>query len=297
MTTLASPANHRPSVPARPYLPGLWLLALVSTAACSAHPQPVVISPSLHEFAKQQQPTTFIGEGRLSHAPEYIELTVTVEAECYPTPMAANKAADGAVAEVMALLRTTLDPANPKDGVFTQGGYSRPFSRYESGRTVCRGTFGKTASITVKTSRIADFASRYPDIQEQVLTRSLRQPDDKSSERPTTYATLSTPQPRLYYETREKLEQSALADALVNARQKLEATAAKGCGERTYEIVRMVERDVNEGRPIAYGRSQPSRSGSGSALELDAIWINKILEVAFATKPGKCEPLGSGGAV
>ena len=271
----------------------LWLatLTLVSATACAARaPQAVTLAPSLDDLVRLQQPTSFIGEGRLSHAPEYIELTVTIKAECYPTPMAANKAADTAAEQVMTLLRSSLDPQNPKDGVFSQGGYSRPFSRYDDGRTVCRGTFAKTSTIVMKTSRIADFAARYPEIQEEVLQKSLSQPPSDSSTRPVTYATLSNPQPELYYETREKLEQQALADALVNARQKFEVTSAQGCGPRGYSILRMVEKQVDGGRPIAYGRSQPS-SGSGSALELDAIWINKLLEVAFTTEPGPCKPL------
>ena len=288
--------QHSTSTDSAPRLQ-LWLVALsfiATTSACGAStphtPQTVAFAPSLDDLARLQQPTTFIGEGRLSHAPEYIELTVTVHAECYATPMAANKAADTAAAQVMTLLGGALDPQNPKDGVFSQGGYSRPFSRYDDGRTTCRGTFAKTSTIVMKTSRIADFAARYPQIQEEVLQKSLSQPADGSSSRPVTYATLDNPQPQLYYETREKLEQQALADALLNARQKFEATATMACGPRGYGILRMVEKQVDGGRPIAYGRSQPA-SGAGATLELDAIWINKLLEVAFTAEPGTCKPL------
>lgn len=271
------------------------LAALASLSACAGNqPHQLTLGPALTELSRAKpQPTTFIGEGRLSHAPEYIELTVSIHAECHATPMAANKAADSAAVAVMELLRGVLDAENPKDGVFSKGGYSRPFSRYENGRTVCRGTFAKTSTVTVKTSRIAEFAARYPEIQEQVLLKSLRQPSNPAAGKPTTYATLSNPEPRLYYETRERLEQKALADALVNAREKFETTATAGCGSRSYGIARVVETRVDGGRPIAYGRSQPSPTGTRSALELDAIWINKLLEVSFSTEPATCVPLGT----
>lgn len=270
------------------------LVALAGVASfafgCAAAPQPV--PPSIIELSKNENPTTLVGEGRLSHAPEYIELKVTIQSECYATPVEASAATDAAATEIMALLRAAIDEQNPKDGVFSSGGFSRSFSRYiNSNVTICQNTFQKTTQIAMKTSKIEAFAKQYDDIQRAVLSASLREPADKTKPTGITYASLGAPQTRLYYETRERLEQQALADALDNARAKFEATAKMACGIDGYRILRFNESNPDAGRPIAYGRSQrSSRSERGTALAFDAIWINKLLDVAFVATSGTCKP-------
>lgn len=268
--------------------------SLCATACAQGNAQNnASVPPAVIEITKTQNPTVFIGEGRLPHAPEYIEFQVTIESECHATPMEASKAADDAAANVMKTLRSTLDPDNDRDGVFSKGGYTRSFERYlGNSRTVCRGTYAKTVTLTAKTSRIAEFQARFSDIQHDLLAGSLSKPSDSSAERGITFATLSEPTPQLYYETREKLEQQALADALGNARAKLEATAAAGCSTGDYQILRMVETGVDDGRPIAYART--SAPSNDDTMELDSIWINKLLQVSFIA-PGRCTGTMDGG--
>ncbi len=221
-----------------------------------------------------------VGEGRLSHEPQYLELTIKVHSECYRTPLAASEATDAAARRMMQLLRGKIDADNPKDGVFSSGGYTAGFQRYSDGITLCESTFQKTSTIVMKTSRVAGFSRDYQQIQQLVHAGSLRKLNTTRSDTPTTFATLSEPQPRLYHETRELLEQRALADALGNARDKFEATAAVACGDTKHRILKFVEASPDAARPIAYGRAEPSR-GRGGAIELDAIWINKLLDVYF----------------
>lgn len=153
-------------------------------------------------------------------------------------------------------------------------------------KTLERRTFAKTVTVVAKTSRIKALQRNYAQIQHELLSGALAPPAKRARGRARTYALLQEPRPELYYETRERLEQTALADALTNARDKLEATLTAGCGATDYDIIRMVESSPDRGRPIAYARSQPA---SGSAtLELDAIWINKLLDVSFMVAPGHC---------
>lgn len=224
--------------------------------------------------------TKFVGEGRLSHAADFVELDIQITSQCYRTPLEAVEATDAAVAKVMQLLEAKTDPNNDKDGVFSRGGYTQPFSRYDSrtDRHSCVGTFQKTSTVVLKTSKLDSFAQDFAEIQNIVFT-TMSGPSDPSLEQGVTFATTGTPEPQLYYETREQLEQQALADALVNARQKFESTAAAACTNADYRVLKFVENSPGGGRPIPYGGV-----GGGDlegAVGFDAIWINKVLDVFF----------------
>lgn len=262
----------------------LVLGAAVLAAGCSAHNRPA--ATTIH-VDKGDHSTKFVGEGRLFAAPDYVELEISVQAECFATPLAASEAADAAAAKVMALANAAIDPESSKDGVFSRGGFTRPFSRYVgSGQTVCNGTFQKTATIVVKSSRLSRFASAFGQLQRAVLGGPLSKPNTPTREVGITFASLGTPVPRLYHETREQLEQRALASAIANARKKFEATAKAACGATSHRIVSFVERSADGGRPIPYAGT-PRGSGSGG-LQLEAIWVNKLLDVYFAAGTGSC---------
>lgn len=254
-------------------------LALMALSACSTAP-PITVLP--HEAA-QPQLTKLVGEGRLSHAPDFVELEITITSQCYATPIEAVKATDEAVATVIKLLKAKTDPDNPRDGVFSHGGYTQPYERYISSRrqTVCRNTFQKSSTVTMKTSRLDTFAKEFADIQNIIFT-TMSGPTDPEKAEGVTFATTGTPQTQLYYETREELEQKALADALDNARLKFDATANAACKDTAHRIVKFVETRPEAGRPIAYGFGGSDGGGDeGGAIGFDAIWINKVLDVYF----------------
>ncbi len=244
--------------------------------------------PAIVEITQHENPTQFVGEGRLSHPADFIEFTVSVQSECYPTAIAASQANDRSSKKVIAALRKFVGAGQSKDGVFFKGGFSSPFSRYVSSQlSVCQNTFQKTASVTLKTSEIEKFSKEFDEIQKLVFEAGAASPPKQSrAENELTYISIKTPETHLYYETRERLEQQALADALDNARKKFESTAKMACGVSGYKILRFVESSPSAGRPIAYGRSQPN-STAGS-LEFDAIWVNKLLTVAFLAESKIC---------
>ncbi len=262
------------------------LAAATMVAGCAAQQTPV--APSVR-LTQHDGTTKLVGEGRLSHAPQYIEVTINVQSECHATPLAASEATDAAAARIIKVARSVIDPSNAKDGVFSRGGFSRPFHRYvHSSLTVCKGTFQQQSTIVLKSSRVASFPSRFAQLQRMILAGAMRKPADTRSASPITYATLSTPVPRLYFETRERLEQKALADALDNARKKFQAAAKVACGNTRHRVARFVERSARSGRPIPYGRSTTSSATCASALAFDAIWINKLLDVYFDVDAASC---------
>lgn len=262
----------------------LTFLSLVGSACGPAIPAATTI-----QMAPAPTHTQLIGEGRLAAAPEYIELTVRLQSECYDSPAAASAATDRATAQVRRILIGATDSKHEGDGVFSHGGVTRPFSRYEHNRRTCRGTFQKSADVVMKSSRVAEFPREFSRIQQAILVGTLRKPPAGSTEVGITFATIATPIPRLTHEKREQLERDALADAMANARDKYSAAAKLACAKSSFRVVRFVERSPSEGRPIAYDRSAPS-AGTGPAVEFDAIWINKILVVDFELASKSCAP-------
>ena len=241
------------------------------------------------EYPPDDHLTKLVGEGRLSHPPEYIELTVTVRSLCQPSPLAASEATDAAAAKIMGALRTKIDSDNSQDGVLSDGGYSRAYERYLGpGRTVCGGTFQKTSTIVMKSSRLATFSTDYLAIQQLVLSSAMSKPDEKSVAAPVTFATIGMPTPQLYHKTRERLEQQALAKAVDNARAKFKASAAVACGGVDYHIMKFIEVSPNAARPIAYAAGSGRGEAGAGPVELDVIWINKLLDVYFTIVPASC---------
>lgn len=266
----------------------LLLAITLGAAACAAQAAPAPAPASVVEITRSQNPIKLVGEGRLSHAAEYIELSMSVHAECFDTPIAASNAADAAVAKLMKTLRANIDANNPKDGVFSRGGFTQPFSRYDNGRTVCDGTFQKVSTVVMKTSRVESFARDFAEIQRVVLAGTLKKPANPRADKGIAFALLGTPVPQLYYETRETLEARALADALTNARAKLKATASAACSVSNPRLLKFEETSAHAARPIPYAGAVASAAEDGTAVELDAIWINKLLDVYFIVEPGPC---------
>jgi uncharacterized protein YggE len=260
----------------RSFIPALAILALL-LAGCVT--QPRLIPVDLEALSKLDEATKLVGEGRLSHAPEFIELAVEVHSECYPTPLGASRATDQATARVIDRLRRAIDQTNPQDGVFSRGGYSGEFKRYVGGVTTCTGTFQKSTTVVVKTSRMAAFGEDYAQIQEVILSDTLRRPGGPRGDEPLTYVSFGEPKPQLYHQTRERLEQDALAKAFANARTKFETTAKVACGDSDHRVLKFVEQSADAARAIAYGAAE--RVQGDGPVQLDAIWINKLLDVYF----------------
>lgn len=141
-------------------------LATVLTCACGSNQAVQPIHPAIVEITQHENPTQFVGEGRLSHPADFIEFTVSVQSECYPTTSAASLASDRSSKKVVAALREFVDAGQSKDGVF-----SAPFSRYVNSQlSVCQNTFQKTVSITLKTSQVESLSKGFDGIQNWYLS-------------------------------------------------------------------------------------------------------------------------------
>lgn len=252
------------------------LILSLSAIAC------VTVPASHPTTAAAPLTTQLIGEGRLFAAPDYVELVVTVHAECFAQPQQASEAADAAVAKVIGVLRAATNSDNPGDGVIAKGGLTKPFERYRGGATSCRNTFQKVSTVVMKSSKVREFPSAFARIQKEILSGALKKPITGKA---MTFATMGEPTGRLNYAHRERLEQRALGEALQSAKAKFAQISKGACKEGGHRIVKFVERSARGGRPISYERSQPT---SGENIEMDAIWINKLLEVHFALAKDAC---------
>ncbi len=277
MTTRTTPRSRSDRSRLRPALLACLGAGALASGGCYRTPN-VTILPG--EAAADM--TKLVGEGRLPHKADFVELQIEVHSQCYARPIDAVNATDAAVAKIMGMLSDQLDANNSKDDVFSRGGYTAPYSRYDSksDRTFCEGTFQKSSTVIMKTSKVDSFAKDFAELQNIVFT-TMSGPADPKLEQGVTVASVGTPTPQLYFETRERLEREALADALENARAKFEATADAACEGADYHVLKFVESSASAGRPIAYAATPEGPAGEDGAVGFDAIWVNKLLDVYF----------------
>ena len=84
------------------------------------------------------------GQGHLAHAPEYAEVRVEVQAECFSDLGETRDSANDMAHQIMVLFKTIADPANPQDTAFTSGGQTSQTAGYrhpQSGVLICENTF------------------------------------------------------------------------------------------------------------------------------------------------------------
>ncbi|MCH2110290.1 MAG: SIMPL domain-containing protein [Polyangiaceae bacterium] len=235
-------------------------------------------------------PTRFVGEGRLSHPPEFVELSVKIASECYATPLQASEANQRAVADVMSFFKTLSSTENEHDGVHSKGGYSSPFRRREGSLVSCKGTFAKSTIVQMKSSDISKFAQNFDKIQKKIYG-AFSKKGEGLTDSPVTFATIVTPRPQLSHQTREKLEKEALRLAVESAKAKFETTFSAACGDGSYRILRMNEPSAESGRPMPYGLALGDAHSSPSTIAFEEIWVNRTLVVDFEFNGRDCGPV------
>lgn len=243
---------------------------------------------------------TFSGTGRVESRPDYVQLMVTVKSECHPTPSEARGAADSEAARIFDFLKSNINENNDFDGVFSNGGYTQPFSKYvrkgNQSHQVCVDTFQKTTTITMKTSKIEEFSELFDGIQEFVFDNFTPQAKSNQSDSPLTYVTLGQPQPRLKQQIRSEREKEAIRLAVKDAKEKFEMTHDL-CQITRTQIVRISEPGLPRPQPIAhYGKRMAmaadmafAESSSPAPVEFDVHTVSKTLIVDFEFEGGWCD--------
>lgn len=235
---------------------------------------------------------TITGVGRVPVAPDYVQLAIDVNAECYKTPSEATQAADAIASQIATFLEAKIDRTKGDD-VIANGGYTQPFSRYVSGpngesKKACAGTFQKRSSITLKKTDVATFPALFDEIQNLVYGQF--KPGDISDESASAVATIGTPTTQLFHATQARWERVSQGEAVQNAIAKFESMFFADCEISGYSIVEYSE-------PNRYAREQPyervqeafsAGAPSSAPLSFDSHWVNTAINVKFEFHGGQC---------
>lgn len=242
----------------------------------------------------------FVGTGTVSSTPDYVELSIYVNSECYKSTSLARQATDNVASEIVNFLKMRIkNTGDFKNKIITNGGYTQPFSKYinnqHGSRQVCLGTFQKRTTITIRTSDVANFSELFDEIQDLVYS-SYKQSAPNVDE-PVNYVTLDAPQTRITRENNAILEKTALGLALKNAKERL--FAAFGCEPLRVEIIDMSETQASQ-TPQTHSyapkmmRAMAMDSGGGqmeaaAPIEFDALLVSKNIYVKFSFIEKPCE--------
>lgn len=160
------------------------------------------------------------GEGQVLTEPDYVEMIITVESKCYPTPEEASKQNDAAARKIVDFLNTKISQKDAYNRVVSQGGVTSSYQNYQRDKVLCQNTFQKQNHITFRTQAMHNFEILYNEIQSTVL-KSFNQPYPDNIDNPISYVTISQPEPKVTPTQRAKLEQNAIALAYQDAKMKL----------------------------------------------------------------------------
>jgi hypothetical protein len=212
---------------------------------------------------------------------------ITITSECYPTVKEATLANDAIASRIHSYLTTLIDPNNAREQVLATGGYTQKFSRTIQVNNVqvieCKGTFAKTSSLTLKSTRVADFASIFDDMQERVYA-DLRDASEEGNN-PTTYVTIDTPSPALFYDHRAALEEKAIALAVAHAKAKFDAANSDACKITSTDLV-----GINDFSTPSVSKSEAAFDAPRSApVSFDSQWVNVDVTVEFQFEGGHCK--------
>lgn len=163
-----------------------------------------------------------IGEGQVESAPDYVELSIQVQSQCYPTAEDARKINDTAAKKIVDFLNSKIKKKDSYNFVASSGGYTLPFQYYYQNKYLCQNTFQKQNTITLRTQDLAHFEGLFAEIQQTVYQQFSRNAPTVV-ESSISFVTMSEPLPGISNELRSKLEKNALGVAFKDASAKLAA--------------------------------------------------------------------------
>lgn len=169
-------------------------------------------------FAAKIQVT---GLGEITHEPDVVQVSLNVQAKCYPSLAKAAEAADTLAADLFKKI-TGMFPTNDRyNQVITHGGYTQPYYPVRTRNTpsVCDNTYQKNVQIKIITTQLKDFERLFNQIQKLVY-QEYPQMNEGNIAEPALIVTLTEPTTQLSFERQKQLEMQALEDALVHAKEK-----------------------------------------------------------------------------
>lgn len=233
---------------------------------------------------------TITGHGRVAAKPDYVSVEITVKSECYPKAKEATHANDVISTRIYDYLKTLVDPKNKQEEVLATGGYTYQFSRPAQVDNVeiieCQGTFAKTSTITLKSTRVKEFELIFDDMQEKVYSEYLGSP---KNEEPVTFATIRAPNPSLFGGHKTALKEKAVAMAVANAKAKLNASNSENCQITHMDMVgiKIASEQSFEGEERSFVKPALERA----PIEFGLQWEEAYVTIDFEFEGGHCKNL------
>ena len=162
------------------------------------------------------------GQGQVRSAPDYVELTISVESKCYPTPGDARKVNDDSSRKIVDFLNGKIKKRDPYNTVISTGGYTSAYQTWYEDKRFCENTFQKQTTIIFRTQDVKNFESLFDEIQNTVY-KELARDMPNVIQASISYASMSNPVPGVSDEQRTQLEKQAIGLAFKDAKAKLSA--------------------------------------------------------------------------
>lgn len=174
---------------------------------------------------------TMSGYSEISAAPDFVKVSITVNSECYATPLEAVEANRAAVSQIQSFLQSFIATNSNIDRIHTDGGMTSKYRRVnydvDPAEVTCENTFKHHTDITFKTEDVENFSTTFAKVQQHVLSQYA---SSYTSDKPfVTYATINNADTGICESTRKELKIQAQKDAMDDAIAKF-ATYARRCG-------------------------------------------------------------------
>lgn len=226
-----------------------------------------------------------MGQGRVLSTPDYVELGIQVQSQCYSTPKEAREANDDAARKIVDFLNEKINGEGYYNKVISEGGFTQAYSTYHREKVLCQNTFQKNTQIRIRTQKMDQFESLFDSIQKEVYKHFETQPRGLV-ESSVTFVTLSSPNPQISSEHQQKLERDAMGLALNDAKAKLKVMFAEQ-PITNLKISEVSEIAPEAPRPMPYMKSSPqmmamdSAEGGSAPVQFDDQWIHKTVYFRF----------------
>ncbi|MCS5707316.1 SIMPL domain-containing protein [Candidatus Berkiella cookevillensis] len=206
-----------------------------------------------------------IGTGKTSSEPDSVELTLSIQAQCYPTVSEASNAADQKAAELYQKLNVLFPQKDNNNHITTQGGYTQLFygiTPRNGTETACQNTFQKTTQISISTTKVDGFSELFNKVQD-IAYQEASMPI-QAVQTQITFVTLNQPLPKLSFSKTRQLEISALENALQNAKEKA-SQLTKNEGATSLKLIEMYEAMQGQAMPMMRSERMMSFANATSA--------------------------------
>lgn len=217
-----------------------------------------------------------IGTGETTSKPDYVELTLSIQAQCYPTVSEASNAADQKAAELYQKLNVLFPQKDNDNYITTQGGYTQLFygiTARNGTETACQNTFQKTTQISINTTKVDGFSELFNKVQD-IAYQETSIPT-QAVQTKITFVTLDQPLPKLSFSKTRQLEITALQNAMQNAKEKANQLTQNE-GDTNLKLVEMYE--VMPGQAMPMMRSDRMMAFASAAASAPVAFENSIIE-------------------